>query len=278
MNEIKWDSSYIVGETVIDKEHMELFDIAKEAFEVVDPSLRRSKIKKTVQKLYEYTKNHFEHEEHFMSFNGFPKYKQHKILHQNVINSLSSLLRELPNMSITEFEKEMAHFIDKGLVKHFLSQDTQIHEWTEKRKKYRQMNIWKESYSTGNGSMDANHKHILDLLSKMFQEEEEPEIRKKNIITQMNQFLELMKKHFKQEEAYMEKVNYVKIEESIKNNKIIISDIEHFIEKLPVLEIFAFEMSLAKSIDKWVITHILEDNKPMLASLDLKETPEKASD
>lgn len=263
MQQMTWSAEYITGEPMIDTEHKYLFEIAQEAFVVVDPSQRAEKIKHTVQKLYKYTKEHFAHEEQFMTLNAFPKSKQHTILHDKIIGDLNQLLQKLPQMKIVEFEREMAHFIDVGLVKHFITQDTQLHEWIEKRKKYRELNAWKESYTTGNGVIDAQHKELFELLGEMFQEAE-PLERKKNITSNMNRFFGLMKIHFNQEENYMKKIGYPRLEECISKNEKILSEIKHFISRLPILEIFAFEMSLTKSVDRWLIAHIKEENKAMV--------------
>lgn len=262
MKQLKWNTDYLTGELMVDNEHKYLFEIAQEAFAVVDPSVRAEKIKHTVQKLYKYTKEHFAHEEQFMTLHAFPKSKQHAILHDKIIGSLNELLQKLPQMKIVEFEREMAHFIDVGLVKHFLSQDTQLHEWIEKRKKYRESSAWRESYTVGNGLIDAQHKELFNLLEEMFKEAE-PAVRKENISSNMNRFLGLMEIHFKQENEYMQKIKYPQIKKCVENNNKILSEINHFISKLPMLELFAFEMSLTKFVDKWLVEHI-EKNKAMV--------------
>ena len=264
MQELKWNASYVIGELMIDTEHKHLLDIAQEAFVVVPPSERAKKIKHTVQELYKYTKEHFAHEEQFMLLHAFPKSKQHAIIHDQIIGSLNELLKNLPTMKISEFEREMVNFIDMGLVKHFLSQDMQIHEWIEKRKKFRELNAWKELYTTGNGLIDAQNKELFDLIGDMFQEVE-PIQRKKNIATYMDKFYNLMKLHFKTEVKYMQKIGYPRIDECINNHNKILLEIENFISKLPVLEIFAFEMSFTKSLDKWLIEHIMQENKTLIS-------------
>jgi hemerythrin len=105
-----------------------------------------------------------------MALHAFPKRKQHAILHEQIIESLNELIKKIPTMKMTEFEREMAHFVDVGLIKHFLFQDMQIHEWIEKRKRYRDANVWRESYMTGNGVFDAKHKALFDHLITLYAE------------------------------------------------------------------------------------------------------------
>ncbi len=124
-----WKEIYSVNNDQIDKEHQELFNIAKEAFCIVDSSQRNEKIKIILNKLFKYMKTHFEREEKFMKENGYKKYEEHKSIHKNIIDKLNDFIKRLPHMNIELFEKELARLIDIILVQHIIQEDRKIVAW-----------------------------------------------------------------------------------------------------------------------------------------------------
>lgn len=124
-----WKDVYSVNNHHIDKEHKELFDIAKQAFEIVESPKRIEKIKDTIKKLYTYMKEHFKNEEEYMQKITYPKYEEHKLLHEEIINHFNSFIKKLPSMHIDIFEKELAKLIDISLLQHIIQEDRQIINW-----------------------------------------------------------------------------------------------------------------------------------------------------
>lgn len=127
----RWKDDYKVDNLLIDTEHKQLFDIAFSAFEVVDDEKRNKKIKSVILDLYDYMKKHFNHEEAFMKELNYPKIEEHKLLHQNIINTLNQFVKELPSLDIVTFEKELARIIDISLVQHIILEDRKIMVWEE---------------------------------------------------------------------------------------------------------------------------------------------------
>jgi len=127
----RWKDDYKVDNLLIDTEHKQLFDIAFSAFEVVDDEKRNKKIKSVILDLYDYMKKHFNHEEAFMKELNYPKIEEHKLLHQNIINTLNQFVKELPSLDIITFEKELARIIDISLVQHIILEDRKIMAWEE---------------------------------------------------------------------------------------------------------------------------------------------------
>ncbi|AXH16257.1 bacteriohemerythrin [Malaciobacter mytili] len=124
-----WKDVYSVNNVQIDKEHQELFNIAKEAFCIVDSSKRNEKIKIILNRLITYMKTHFEYEEEFMKENDYIRYEEHKKIHKNIIEKLNDFIKKLPHMNIELFEKELARIIDITLVQHIIQEDRKIVAW-----------------------------------------------------------------------------------------------------------------------------------------------------
>lgn len=124
-----WKEIYSVGNDRIDDEHKKLFDIAQEAFSIVDNSKRNYKIKEILTNLYNYMQIHFEHEEDYMQEIDYPKQEEHKQLHQKIANNINNLVKRLPSLNVELFEKELAQLIDIALVQHIIQEDRKIIEY-----------------------------------------------------------------------------------------------------------------------------------------------------
>lgn len=127
-----WKDIYSVGNERIDHEHKKLFDIAQEAFNIVDESKRAYKIKEVIIALYSYLQTHFEHEEDYMESISYPHLESHKKLHETITHSMNDFLKKLPSLNIELFEKELARLIDIALVQHIIQEDRKIIEFANR--------------------------------------------------------------------------------------------------------------------------------------------------
>uniref|UniRef100_UPI0040482B27 hemerythrin domain-containing protein n=1 Tax=Aliarcobacter sp. TaxID=2321116 RepID=UPI0040482B27 len=124
-----WRDVYSVNNGQIDAEHKQLFEIAQEAFEEVEPKLIQKRIKEVLLDLYDYMKIHFEHEETFMEEIKYPKRKEHKELHNRIITIINNFVRELPKINENIAKRELARIIDIILVQHIIQEDRKIISW-----------------------------------------------------------------------------------------------------------------------------------------------------
>lgn len=124
-----WKDIYSINDESIDSEHKQLFDIAQEAFHVVDNEHRTEKIKEILKRLYEYMKMHFEHEEKYMHSIDYPLLGEQQHLHKEIIDTLNIFVKNLPHIEIALFEKELARLIDITLVQHIIQEDRKIMTW-----------------------------------------------------------------------------------------------------------------------------------------------------
>lgn len=128
-----WKDIYSVKDENIDSEHKQLFDITQEAFHVVDNEHRPKKIKEVLTRLYDYMKLHFEHEEVYMRSIEYPLLEEQIHLHKDIIETLNNFVKNLPNIEIELFEKELARLIDITLVQHIIQEDRKIMNWVNKQ-------------------------------------------------------------------------------------------------------------------------------------------------
>ena len=124
-----WKDIYSLDNQKLDDEHKTLFKIAEEAFAVVEPELKHEKIKNILNKLYEYMKVHFSHEEEYMQEINYPQFEIHKEIHENIVNTINEFVKELATLSEDSFEKELAKLIDGTIVHHIVQEDKKIISW-----------------------------------------------------------------------------------------------------------------------------------------------------
>jgi hemerythrin len=141
MTELKWNDSYLIGNTEVDAEHKHLFEIAHKALVIVEPSQRKAKVKEMVQELYMYTKTHFKNEEAYMRSIHYPHLKEHTKIHEHVIGLMNEFILKLPRMSIVEFEKELGYFVQTLIVHHIVTEDKKITTWLHKQQDKVKMSV-----------------------------------------------------------------------------------------------------------------------------------------
>jgi hemerythrin len=124
-----WKDEYKIGNALIDSEHQELFDIANEAFKNVPQEEKKKKISDTIAKLYKYIQSHFLHEEEYMKSLNYNSFNEHVLMHQNILNDLTNLIKNSSTFKVNHLEEKLLEFIDEGLVKHIVQEDMKIAKW-----------------------------------------------------------------------------------------------------------------------------------------------------
>jgi hemerythrin len=257
---LNWNDIYSLGNDRIDKEHKNLFKIAAEAFSVVNPDNKIKKVKSVLEKLLLYTKNHFEHEEHFMQSIKYPGLEEHKVKHKKIILSMKSFVKNLPNMKIIEIEKELAHFIEIWFIAHIVYEDKKLSQWINNNEIPEFSFSWKSSYSIGNTTIDAEHQELFQIASEAFKRVPSNE-KKRKIVSTLNKLFHYFQEHFKNEENYMESLKYDKLE----NHKTIHVEIMQTLSQLTrnsaTMDIESIEENLTNFIEESLVNHIMNEDK-----------------
>ncbi|MBE0492097.1 MAG: hemerythrin family protein [Sulfurospirillum sp.] len=124
-----WKSEYTIGEATIDAQHQELFEIANEAFAVVQAEDKKEKIKEIIHKLFTYTQEHFAYEEQFMKTINYNNLDEQKSAHQHILNTLNTLVLHCQEANMQALEEKLIEFVDVGLVQHIVQEDKKIGKW-----------------------------------------------------------------------------------------------------------------------------------------------------
>lgn len=266
-NTIIWKSEYNISNFKIDKEHQKLFTIAREAMNVSklkDDEEVKTKLKEIITKLFDYVRTHFSNEQKYMEEIDYPELANHKILHKNMLDMLTTLISELNKLELEDIEKLLFNFIEEYFIRHIVLEDKKIQLWSTSLEDLKKNFGWKEIYSVGNVEIDREHKQLFDIAQDAFiqVEEKQRNAKIKEVLTELYTY---MKTHFKHEEKFMQEINYPLIQEHKVLHHNIIEKINTFVKQLPTMDESLFEKELAKIIDIALVHHIIQEDRKIIA-------------
>lgn len=237
-----------------------MFKIAAEAFCVVEPKQKIKKIKAIVEKLLNYTKKHFTHEESFMESIAYPELAEHKTKHRIIILSMNKFLKNITKMNPAEIEKELANFIKIWFISHIINEDKKISKWVESKNIIGDVFVWKKSYSINNVLIDTEHKELFCIANEAFKDVPLGEKRKK-IVETLKKLFYYFNKHFSNEEEYMKSIKYDKLEEHKAIHINIMENLSELIRNSTKLSIEKTQESIEDFIEISFVEHIMHEDK-----------------
>ena len=120
---------YRTGVALIDAEHETLFEIVREANDLVKEEFVHDKFDRIVEvlaKLKQYTEEHFQDEEEYMESIGYPGLEAQKMAHQAFVAKLEELDLEQIDKNQQEYLEELMEFLFGWLSNHILRSDKLI--------------------------------------------------------------------------------------------------------------------------------------------------------
>ncbi len=253
---VAWSDSYLIGDQIIDKEHKKLFILAEELFN----SKEEEAVLSTLKELIKYTKFHFTHEEQFMQTINFKYLKEHKQIHKDIVTKLQEHIELKNSMKPHLFAQKLALFVKDNIIEHILIEDKKFQHFKLETPELKNIFQWKDKYKIDHKQIDSDNQKIFNLVHKALDMPKEN--KKENIKEIVFELYSYMQEHFKNEEAYLQYINFPDFENHKKQHENIIDEANTFIKSIPKLSIEQFERNLIEYIDIWVINHIItEDHK-----------------
>lgn len=128
---LEMDSKFLTGIEQIDAEHSRLFEIINDLYDLLMQEFLSDKfdqITEALERLKDYTKYHFQHEEAYMEEIGYKKRFTQKVQHDQFIAYLEEV--DLSNYDIIEEQDKVVNdlldFLIDWLTSHILEQDKLI--------------------------------------------------------------------------------------------------------------------------------------------------------
>ncbi len=126
----QWDEKYSLHVQKIDEQHKELFRLSA-LVDSLDKNTTKDDIKKLLNSFFIYMRDHFRDEEAYMKSIGYPLLKKHHILHQEIIENFTKLIKE--NHSLESLKTQMKIATKKWLIDHIMDNDLKIEKWRLKQ-------------------------------------------------------------------------------------------------------------------------------------------------
>lgn len=115
------------GNTIIDKEHVELFSKINDFMEACNQGKGTKEIVSTVDFLRKYTKSHFSNEENLQKTNNYPGMPAHKRFHDEFIKNLDSIASDLQKDGVSPAIVGRINIkIGTALIAHIKSEDVKL--------------------------------------------------------------------------------------------------------------------------------------------------------
>jgi hemerythrin len=88
---LEWNESYSVGARTMDREHQQLFLIMNMLIESVHSGETALECSKIIRKLYDYSLEHFKHEEYLLELKNYPQLEEQKEQHAIFLEAVFQL-------------------------------------------------------------------------------------------------------------------------------------------------------------------------------------------
>lgn len=121
----KWSSDYEIGLPEIDAQHRGLVDMINDLYAAKQAGEGGAAVKKVIERLLQYTQEHFEAEEWAMKRARFPGYAEHHRAHVNLTQQVVEMLSSVD--ALPTFE--LLNFLSDWLKTHIGNADREFGEY-----------------------------------------------------------------------------------------------------------------------------------------------------
>lgn len=259
----KFTDDCLIGVDQIDEEHRALFRLVGEVNDLLQDKWTEDKyfeICDVVERLREYAAEHFRHEEEYMEKIGHPELEMQKEQHAQFCDKVNEVDLRSAEGDQQALISELLDFLAKWLYRHIMGSDLLIGklmsagEW-----KKRESVTFTDKYVTGIESIDEEHQELFKILEELHDLLAKGDIEEDfdQIINLLKYFRNSITVHFRNEEEYMESIQYEELE---------VQQIAHdvFLTRMELMNLDGFDISRQHELEEcveamveWVLTHIL---------------------
>jgi len=124
--ENKWEDSYLLNINSIDEQHRAFFELCNKEINQVN-SQDKDQLTLLLEKLTDYLKSHFKHEEELLKKSGYKDLENHIKQHKFFIEKVDSLKQEL-DYNNTLISEKITSFMKKWFLSHIIQSDKEFQE------------------------------------------------------------------------------------------------------------------------------------------------------
>lgn len=154
----EWDDQYSVHNGHIDKQHQQLFKLAKQAAILIHKQVDSNEIKAILMELFDYMKFHFRDEEAYMEKIGYPNLPAHREIHKDMIERVTDLIQNIKY----DFKQKLAIITRDWLVEHIMKEDMKIERWYEEYKNSQSLEGGEDADALAQAKIEIGHFYKCD--------------------------------------------------------------------------------------------------------------------
>lgn len=263
----KFTDNCLIGVEQIDNEHRELFRLVGEVQDLLDNKWsndRYFEICDVIERLKEYAAEHFRHEEEYMEQVGHPELEMQREQHALFCKKVNEVDLRSAEDDQQAFISDLLAFLVKWLYKHILGSDVLIGKLMSVEEWKRMESIaFTEKYHTGIQSIDEEHHELFKILDglRYLTLKDDSADRYDKILNLAKHFRNNIQVHFKNEEEYMESIQYEELE---------VQHLAHdvFMTRLEVMNLDELDMTRQNELEEnvevmteWFVAHIINMDK-----------------
>ena len=246
----KFTDNCLIGVEQIDEEHRELFRLVGEVHDLLKDTWTDDKyfeICDLIERLKEYAAEHFRHEEEYMEKIGHPELEMQKQQHARFCEKVNEV-------DVRAAESDQQALISDLLIGKLMTTE----EW-----KKMDHHVFKDEYLTGIDSIDEEHKELLEIFGEIHHivVNDDSDEKYEQIVNLLKHFRNNIEVHIKNEEEYMENIQYEELE---------VQRLAHdvFMTRLKLMNLDDFDITgqneleeAVRFLSKWLVTHIVQMDK-----------------
>jgi len=127
-----WNNTYSVGIDSVDRQHQNLFALARELHAAMMTGEGKASLTRTLERLVQYTAVHFAHEERFMRLHDYPDKVAHKAEHDLLTRQVVKFQEDFTAGRVT-ITIQLLTFLKDWLEKHIKGSDMKYAPYMKQR-------------------------------------------------------------------------------------------------------------------------------------------------
>ncbi len=253
----------LTGINEIDEEHKRLFQLINETMDMLKTGDSQNIVLNLLMELKVYAENHFAHEEAYMEKIGDKELPRQRVEHAQFKEKISGYaVTTMTEETSSQIAQELLSYMAKWLYRHILGSDIMIGKFMDTPKK-EDVFTFTSKYKTGIAFVDGQHRKLFEIIKETHEVIEAEFIPDKydQIVHILNELRDYTVMHFRDEEEYMESINY---------EGIYVQRMAHnaFVDRLNEINLEDVDDNQKEYLDElinflieWLIGHILKLDK-----------------
>jgi len=128
-----WTNSLVIGFPEIDKQHKKLVGLVNQLHQALKAKKGAAESEKILDELAKYTVTHFAYEEELFESHGYPKTEEHKKIHKELVEKVTSFQKDLKSGK-AGISMELMYFLTDWLKGHIMKTDMEYAPYIKGKK------------------------------------------------------------------------------------------------------------------------------------------------